>query len=603
MIPQNRKYKTIASINLTEEFKILKDKIELINFIFENENAVNFDILWDYISKFLDNTQNYELISFILYLFAIIRPKQINLFSQLPRKFILKLIDTNNVLFARFRFLHSNLKLFDYASLSEDDLSSKSFKYKNYDNKYELLQSLMIDDDVDGLKNYINTNTKFKNKIIFYPNQYQFITSHIKIQNKASMEKLLSLLDFCAYVASPNCFKFLVMNGCENTFNQTNQMAICGGNIEIIHILESQGQSFDCMFINSIRYHHTSISEWLLANYQCEVYDLNSCICYLNYPAFLFFLLNDLDPSINKNSSSLISTLCLTPALDVDLIKYFIEKGVSINKDPNNGQTPLTILCTRQIIDSDLIKYFISKGVDINAGSTPPLILLCSRTDLDIELIKYFIENGADINITPKDKQKESKYLQINTDLIEWHFTFKNINIYPINYTKTPLISLCLNEKFDFELCKYLIEHGADINQEMNGFSVLSLISKNYLEVTIDNIKYLADHGAKTKHVTMENYEYSPLYQLCKNGNANIEILKYFVEFSEYESIIGHGVFIYGLCCNKRVTIEALEYLIQKGEACTFDLSLEQLEQNPNSTKEMIRLIIDNGGDIYGSYN
>ena len=89
LVPSDRKYKTIASIRKSDDYQILKRKIDLADFIFENKDSLDFTKIWEQILTYMNDTHNYELIFDILHHFALVRPKEIDLFSQLFNQFIL----------------------------------------------------------------------------------------------------------------------------------------------------------------------------------------------------------------------------------------------------------------------------------------------------------------------------------------------------------------------------------------------------------------------------------------------------------------------------------------------------------------------------------
>ena len=818
LIPSDRKYMTIESIKQTEEYQILKEKIEIADLIFESQNSISFDVFWEKISNFIDRTQDNEFILSILYQFALIRPKEIEFFTQFAIKFSLKLKHSekdNDIYDSIQQILQTPLSFVDKTPFFDHGLlPMTSYKESPNDQMNKIRNQILIpivEDDFDKFKQFINDNINFNNEMTIIPYQYDFNLTFISNQSNFSTYFPITLIDFCSYVGSPKCFKFLQTNGCEIS-KYGNRMAIAGGNIEIIHILESEGQTFDRMFTISSFYHHSSISEWLLSNYECEICDPSYFISCVNYPVFLFLLLNnaslgdnaplyinsplnyiltyynytnnrDLIKILIKNGADINSNefmnicnstsypleilcsrkncnlemiqdfvengadaslcnpiavlcksndnidltmidfliskganlnkifeqiqdcnkeskmtileylcsakipnielikhliskgadvnlgsynplvlLCTCENLDFELIKFFIEEaGADINVCDSQGKTPISSLCYQSILNEELIKYFISKGAELNAGSPPPLVILCSRQELNVEFIKYFIEIGADINPVERSGKigHELKYQTpltvlcsretIDSDLIKY-FISKGADL-NLGY-EPPLVHLCNHQPLDIDLIKYFIEKGADINKpaantgysfgdfyknvsplslicskpeinleliqyflskgadinmETDDMSILSIICKNPT-ITIDIIKYLLNEGVKTTTVTQENYENSPLYKLCEFGNANIEIIKFFVDRNEYNSILGHGLFLHVLCKNPTLNQEAFDYFLQKGESCNvcddddddYYSTLSNLVMNPNSTLDMIRVLINNGADVNG---
>jgi len=96
-----------------------------------------------------------------------------------------------------------------------------------------------------------------------------------------------------------------------------------------------------------------------------------------------------------------------------------------------------------------------------------PLLIACENGNENI--IKYLIEYGADENkeITIRNTKKFLKFFPLECE----------INKY--NKYCTPLTVVC--QKDNENLVKYLIEHGANVNQKIkNGETPLSIVFKRY---------------------------------------------------------------------------------------------------------------------------
>ena len=76
-------------------------------------------------------------------------------------------------------------------------------------------------------------------------------------------------------------------------------------------------------------------------------------------------------------------------------MKYLVkEKGADVNKENNNGQTPLFSVCTYG--NSEIVKYLVEHGANVNKadkdGKTP---LFDACWDGNLEIVKYLAEHGA----------------------------------------------------------------------------------------------------------------------------------------------------------------------------------------------------------------
>jgi len=210
----------------------------------------------------------------------------------------------------------------------------------------------------------------------------------------------------------------------------------------------------------------------------------------------------------------------ITPEVTLDDVKYFVDKGATINHDAPLSVLPIfmaamylnipvvdylieqgTILSEQHtnvifsvVSGSDgkindngkyLIKKFISLGVDINARgyySQETPLFLCN----DLESIKFMVENGA--NPLLKDVDNRT-ILQYHNDL---HTIDHNVIDYLLNVgidinnkdktegnTSLHMMAFVyhLNQQV-FDIIKYLIEKGADpMLLDNRGKTLLDLLS------------------------------------------------------------------------------------------------------------------------------
>jgi len=133
--------------------------------------------------------------------------------------------------------------------------------------------------------------------------------------------------------------------------------------------------------------------------------------------------------SSNTNSIYLINE-CNKKNININIIKHLIEYGVNINKEDNDGNSPLFYACLSG--NMTVVRYLIEQGANINKlnkyGETP-LFYACE--DGNEAIVKYLVEQGANIN---------------------------KLNI----FGETSFFNACKNGSK--AMIKYLIEHGADMN-------------------------------------------------------------------------------------------------------------------------------------------
>ncbi|OHT06946.1 hypothetical protein TRFO_24908 [Tritrichomonas foetus] len=135
------------------------------------------------------------------------------------------------------------------------------------DSAYQILKN----DDIDSLLNYVKSlDFDFESSTkVYLPLYDRFDIFKKQKRNNIRQfqyEKLyINYLDVCAYFGSGKCFDYLLLNNAKITDNTLN-LAIAGGNIDIIHKIE-QVQEIEVtkkLIMNAIHYHRNDILEWLI---------------------------------------------------------------------------------------------------------------------------------------------------------------------------------------------------------------------------------------------------------------------------------------------------------------------------------------------------
>jgi ankyrin repeat protein len=135
----------------------------------------------------------------------------------------------------------------------------------------------------------------------------------------------------------------------------------------------------------------------------------------------------------------------------------------------------------------ETVKILVENGLDINTKLEGEFSLLeTAKGFSNYEICEYLVANGADVNVNCNFgnnlltnittfplliTKKEKAYLKIVKLLVD-----SGCNINHVNYAGfTPIIRAVKN--LDYELCKYLIENGADVNyKHPDYYSALHLI-------------------------------------------------------------------------------------------------------------------------------
>ena len=617
-LPKKRKYKTLSSIpKESNEYKIFKTYIDLEEQMFnifssqKTENQLE-ELIKPFLLKFekvKDQKHFQQYFIDLLVYYILIRPKQAeitcNLLSillsnnRMEHTFIMKAIQ-NNSFYENNSFIKDILYsqgIIDELIYGDEYYEEENYEEENYEGRKSTvfstyakgsLEYILKENDVDSLKEYIvqnNVNSESTEINTFQYKNSQFSLIYHSVVLTMSLISI-DLLDFCSYYSSFECFQFLQTNGFPYG-DLINIFSVAGGNLSIIHELEQNGVSYDFCFEISVQYHQLNVTEWLLANYDCEIISLTEPIEYYEYKTLFYMLLIDIDfdVDINKgNYKTPLITLCQQKEINPELIKYFVEQGADVNNGSDYSK-PLFALCQHEEINVELIKYFVDHGADVNkeclyqGSMVTPLLVLCRKKEINVELIKYFVDHGADVN--------KGKY---DTPLFEL-CQKKDINIWLIKYfvehgadinnecifqgiSVTPLLLLCQKKDNNVELVKYFIEHGADINKECKNIKenttitpLLSLCQQR--EINSDLVKYLIENGAD---VNKGNICTTPLLSLCKQRKVNFELIKYLVEHGanvnvECKENFGRTTITPLIALNQHNEInqEIIQYIIEHG--------------------------------------
>ncbi|MCD6436001.1 MAG: ankyrin repeat domain-containing protein, partial [Clostridiales bacterium] len=136
-----------------------------------------------------------------------------------------------------------------------------------------------------------------------------------------------------------------------------------------------------------------------------------------------------------------ISTDRVKTSVYLELLETLFTNNFDINLVNEQGVTPLMMASYN--IDRPLVKFLLNQGADVNMKNKDGYTALIEVLDNPIlmeegftgdlkEIIKMLIKGGADLNISPRDSEA----------------------------TILGIVALL----GDYELCKYFIDKGADVN-------------------------------------------------------------------------------------------------------------------------------------------
>ena len=237
---------------------------------------------------------------------------------------------------------------------------------------------------------------------------------------------------------------------------------------------------------------------------------------------------------------------------NLELVQWLIEQGLNLYETDDSN---LTILYNAARSGNlELVEWLLNQGLDVNEKDffENPTVLYSAARSGNLKLVERLIERGADV----KDRDDLMKFIlnaplidyseQYCQKLIEWWWKDgSKVNVKDFN-GRTALnllvkkeLSLVdadtlddsesvyvnsIGQNSSLERVKYLIEHGADVNnQDRFGWSALQSAAYNDDR---DMVQYLVEQGADVN--AKSNLEKTALHYAAQNGN--LKLVQYLIE-------------------------------------------------------------------------
>ncbi|KAJ6231897.1 ankyrin repeat-containing protein [Anaeramoeba flamelloides] len=291
------------------------------------------------------------------------------------------------------------------------------------------------------------------------------------------------------------------------------------------------------------------ILEWLIKEVKVDIHserskDSRTALHILsskhNIPLkFLRLVLeNDPDPNrLGPDNSSAIHFLAASNPQDLEYFQLLIDYKVDVKAQDLDGWGLLHYLVDNEI-NLQFLKFFLDKGLPLNqknAKDETPLHILCQNYSSTVEHFKYFFEYGADAKLKNINNQttlhlvcQSTQDLETIQLLVKMGCAIDDLD----NFQYTPLSYLCEhNPMYNLETCKYLIGEGADVNKvnQDNGETCLSLACSSE-DTNMPLLNLLLEKGsnlrlASNKRQTTKLAQYKLL--MSHNFNAFDLLLKY----------------------------------------------------------------------------
>ncbi len=241
-----------------------------------------------------------------------------------------------------------------------------------------------------------------------------------------------------------------------------------------------------------------------------------------------------LNPTIiSKNGETALLNIARNTK-NIEVIKYFIEKGTDVNQVDQRGNTALINAAGKN--NMDVVKLILANTQRIdhknNEGQTAFMSAIGNN---ELEVAKEIFENGASIKVKDKKGFDPGYYVvesfDGNIEVFKEKFNFLIQNGYRITskHESGTMLFHSAIAKQNTEILDYLLDKGIDINAKDNdGETALhkaAMQAKN-----TDILQFLIDAGANKKALTSFDesaYDLARQNEILAQQNIDIEFLKY----------------------------------------------------------------------------
>ncbi|KAF2514923.1 ankyrin repeat domain-containing protein [Flavobacterium foetidum] len=242
----------------------------------------------------------------------------------------------------------------------------------------------------------------------------------------------------------------------------------------------------------------------------------------------------------NKNGQNVLHILAGKPN-QTEIIKYFLDKGVDVNKADKEGNTPVMAAASAREIA--VLELFLPKAKNINLQNTKGESALTKAVQYGTpEAVSLLLSKDADVNVKDKDGNNLGVYLvqsyrpagreretpkQDPFDAKAKLLQDKGLNLAAAQKDGNTLYHLAIT-KNDVSLLKKITDLKADINAK-NKDGLTSLHRAAMISKDDAVLKYLIAAGAK-KDISTEfdetAYALAKENELLTKNNVSVEFLK-----------------------------------------------------------------------------
>ncbi|MBW1655553.1 ankyrin repeat domain-containing protein [Flavobacterium quisquiliarum] len=242
----------------------------------------------------------------------------------------------------------------------------------------------------------------------------------------------------------------------------------------------------------------------------------------------------------NKTGQNVLHILAGKPN-QTEIIKYFLDKGVDVNKADKEGNTP--IMAAASARETAVLELFLSKAKNINVQNLKgESALTYAVRNGSPEAVSLLLAKGADVNVKDKDGNNLGVYLvqsyrpagreretpkEDPFDAKAKLLQAKGLNLATAQKDGNTLYHLAIT-KNDVSLLKKITDLKVDVNaKNKEGLTALHRAAMTSKDDAI--LKYLVEAGAK-KDISTEfdetAYALAKENELLTKNNISVEFLK-----------------------------------------------------------------------------
>lgn len=251
---------------------------------------------------------------------------------------------------------------------------------------------------------------------------------------------------------------------------------------------------------------------------------------------------------------------------NMEQVKYYLSQGVDINTKDNEGNTALIV----STYNLEVLKYLVKKGADLNAQTNEGRTVLSYAICRNLDMVKALVEGNKKFIFFKSNRIDVNK----DSDMLSRFNTCVRVNLAII---KKPFYDY-------YEILKYLIDNGLNINVENDGKLFFIAFISDYPEyIDLEQVEYLVSKGK----VDLKKYGEEALFASALTNR--LDIVEYLISQGvNINAFNGDDVYADGWSCssgdkshikycpkytNSTVlsifssngNLEAVKYLISKG--------------------------------------